>query len=185
MKTFTQFITEAKVKDESFLKTIAKMKENVFVFIMGGSATGKNYLHNERLGSFPLVDIDEFTKQLTKGDNTLRNKFLNASIKMVGNAIDEKLAAGESFVQTGTGANIEGQLKRFRKAKDAGFTVIVVLAETTVEKAIERNKMRVGSGGHGIGVTAEKIQWSRERAAQNFEELKKSPLVDYAVKVET
>lgn len=187
MKSFTEFreITEAKEVNAGFLKSLPKMEGNFYVFVMGGTASGKNYFYEKNLSRFPLVDIDAYIKQLTGGDDTQRGKFVAKAIQMVNKDIEKKLVDRQSFAQTGSGSNYKGLYNRLKKAKDAGFSVVIVLVETNLDTAIARNQKRVQSGGHGINLTAEKIKRTRENAAENFNKLKTTDVVDYAVKVTT
>lgn len=187
MKSFLEYkeITEAKTVNLGFIKSIPRMDGDFYIFIMGGSASGKNYFYEKNLGRMPLVDVDAFTKKLSKGDDSVRGQYVAKAIHMVNKDIDQKLVDRQSFVQTGTGANYKGLYNRLKKAKDAGFNVVVILVETDVETVIKRNEKRVKSGGHGATLSVEKMKRTREYAAENFKKLKASDVVDYAVKVNT
>ena len=184
MTLFKRLLHEAKSKPRSFLKSIPKMDGDVYVFIMGGSASGKNYIYDMELNRLPLVDVDAYVKELSKGDFDKARKFVSSAIHMVNKDIDQKIVDRQSFAQTGTGANFKGVYNRIKKIKDAGYTVIVVLVETTVENAIERNKQRVASGGHGKTLESDKIERTKKFARETFETLKKNKIVDYTVEVQ-
>lgn len=181
-------ITIKEILKESVKKAsvadLKKHKKGLYVFVMGGSASGKNFWTEKNLSSLPLVDTDEVVKQITKPEDDPR-KHLNKAIASVNKQIDKNLASDKSFVQTGTGANYKGLYNRLKKAKDAGFKTAVILIDADPKVAIERNKKRVAEGGHGATLPDEKIIRTNKFARESYTQLLNSGIVDFTMKVKT
>ena len=160
-----------------------KSTNPIYVYVIGGSASGKNYWYENNLADIPLVDIDEFVKRLAKETGNDPRKLVSKGIALVNKELTDKFTNGISVGQTGTGGNTKGVYNRLKKAKDAGFETALILVDTDPEEAIARNQQRVQSGGHGDTLSDDKIRRTNEYARKTFNELKNSDVVTYAEKV--
>jgi len=177
-KSFTQLIESVKLATMDDLKK----HKGVYIFVMGGSASGKNYWAEKHLGNLKLVDTDAVVKDIMKPEDDPR-KLVSTAIAIVNKEIDKSIAKGISFVQTGTGANYKGLYNRLARAKEAGYTTALVLIDTDPQLAIKRNAERVAAGGHGATLEPEKIIRTNRYAKENYILLLKSGIVDITMKV--
>lgn len=182
MKSFKEF--RDTLTENVKLATLADLhqKKGQYVFVMGGSASGKNYWAEKNIPNLPMIDTDAVVKDITKPTDDPR-KLLSTAIAIVNKNIEKMIAKGLSFVQTGTGANYMGLYNRIVKAKEAGFDVILVLVDTDPKVAIQRNAERVAAGGHGETLSDEKIIRTNKYAKENYLKLLKTGLIDKTMKV--
>jgi len=166
-------------------QSIQQADTPIYAYVIGGSASGKNYWYERNLQEIPLVDIDVYTKQLALDTGGDPRKLVSKGIAMCNKELGNCFEKGESVGQTGTGANTKGVYNRLKKAKDAGFNTALILISVDPEVAIERNQQRVDSGGHGDTLSADKITRTNGYARKTYEELKDdTEVVTFAYKVD-
>jgi len=171
-KNFKTFLRES--------SPIAGSKEPIFVLIIGGSASGKNYWYENNLKHMKLVDLDVFTKKLS-GDP---RKNVSKAIAMAGKELEESFKKNISVVQTGTGSNTKAVENKFKLAKKYGMKTALVLIDVDISKAIKQNEMRIKQGGHGDTLSPEKIARTNKAAKKTFNALKDNKeLIDLAQRV--
>lgn len=164
------------VETDSISKVIKN--ENVFVMVIGGSASGKNYIYDKNFSSIPLVDNDEITKRLSGGDFEKARKLISKATAEANKMLLSAFSKKESIGQVSTGGNIKGVENKLIKAKSFGLTTILVLIDTDVKKAIKRNKDRAESGKQGL-IPEWKVEKTNDSARETFKELLKLGIVDY------
>jgi len=154
--------------------------EPYFIFFMGATGSGKNYLTKKFVPGTPLVDIDQYMAELTKNSDQDERKFISKSIAMAKKELDKYFSMQKSVVQTGTGGNLKGLENKLILAKSMGMKTALVYVDTDIEKAKVRNQQRADSGEQRL-VPEWKIQVSYDKSKENFKILKDT--VDFAVSV--
>jgi len=163
---------------ESDLSTM-KNDKKVFVIIIGGSASGKNYWYDSNL-SFPLIDLDKIVYDLTGGDFSKTRSSLSKGISIATKQIDSYLSKGKSFAQVTTGAGAKAIENKIVKAQKSGFNVGLVLVDTDVKVAIKRMNDRTKLGKQS-SIPEWKIEKTNKRAKETYESL--NNMTEYSVRV--
>ena len=135
----------------------------VMVFTAGAPGAGKTYtLHRlfgletiEMLDTVEMLDLDTVMKSHDEFDETApaalygRNdayQWANAKVERKFQTILRKPrhvdGRGRIVCFDGTGTHVDRQLRRMREAKDAGFTVVQLYVEVSLETALRRNAER-------------------------------------------
>lgn len=139
----------------------------VFLLIIGGSASGKNYVYEQYFSEIPLVDVDSITKELANGDLGLARKFVSKAVAMANKELQKYFENKESVAQVSTGAGAKAVFNKLKKAKDNGMNTALILVDTDIKKAIERNKQRAASGKQGL-IPDWKVEKSNLAARDSF-----------------
>jgi len=176
MKTFLQLINES-----TSISDIIQ-KENMFIMIIGGVASGKSYVYEKHFSSIPLIDIDEYTERWSNGDWEKARKLVSKAIKAVESDIKKVFLTGKSVVNTGSGAGVNGVLNKFRWASDAGYSTAIVLVDVPLETALKRNQKRANDGGRNL-IPDYKVERTNNAARENFKEFSK--IADYSIRIKT
>ena len=165
-------VTSSQFRDfleESTLSDI-QGQDKVFLLVIGGSASGKNYIFDKNF-TLPLVDVDAITKKLSGGDFEKAQKMITKAIKVAGSQIEDSLQKGKSIAQVTTGVGAKGVENKFKKAKAAGFTTALILVDTPLETALERNKARAQKGKQGL-IPDWKVEKTNRGARDTFKQLR-------------
>ena len=154
--------------------------DKLFVSVGGGIGAGKSFL-TKKFVELPIIDVDDFVTEV--GGGTYDRSKLNAGRNKFKLALDKALQGDESFVHMGTNANLNGAKNRLTKAKENGFTTVLVLIDTNPETAKKQSMKRVESGERNP-IPKERIVQSHDDALQVFENLiKDNKLVDFYIHV--
>ena len=153
--------------------------ESWFIFVMGATGSGKNFIVSEYLPKLPLVDIDKYMAELSLADPDGKDerKIISKAVHMAKKQLDVYFNKGKSVIQTGTGGNIKGLENKIKLAKSKGLKTALILVDTDIEKAKQRNQSRAESGKQRL-VPQWKVEDSYKKSAENFQKLEKS--VDFA-----
>lgn len=148
----------------------------VFVVVIGGSGSGKNYYisHHPEYSSFRLIDVDVPTSEDVN---------LTTRIAMMKKDLKNSLEAGESIAHPTTGSGLPGLTNKLKMAADHGYETRLVLIDTNPKIAASNLAARVASGGHGEGIPPWKIEKTNAAARESFEALRGQPFVNSAVVV--
>lgn len=172
---FEDFLNESTFND--LLK-----EDKIFIMIIGGAGSGKNFIYKKHLSKLPLLDIDEFSAKHAKGDFELARKFVGKAAGDVKKELLRHFAEGKSVVNTATGASLSNTMNKFKWAKEAGMKTAVVLVDVDVKVALQRNKDRAAKGDQGL-LPDWKVESSNKDARENFKEYAK--ITDYSIKVKS
>lgn len=171
---FNDFLNEGILNDIS-------NEPKVFVLVIGGSASGKNYWYDKHL-DFPLVDIDKITKRLSSGDFENARKYVSKAIAIANKEMTQYFQNNLSVAQVTTGSGIKAVQNKFKKAREYGFKTALVLVDTDVKTAIARNKKRADSGKQGL-IPDWKVEKTNAAAKETFNVVSRD--VDFSIKVKT
>jgi len=149
-----------------------------FILVIGGSASGKNYIFEKNFKGIPLVDNDEITKRLSGGDFEKARKLISKATEEANKMLTKAFEKNESIGQVSTGSNFKGVLNKFIKAKSYGMKCTLVLIDTDIKKAIKRNKERAEAGKQGL-IPDWKVEKTNNTARETFKELQKSEYKQY------
>ena len=135
----------------------------VMVFTAGAPGAGKTYtLHRlfgletiEMLDTVEMLDLDSVMPSHPEFDSNepaalySRNdayQWANSKVERKFQRIlaNPRLADGRGRIVCfdGTGTHVERQIRRMREAKEAGFTIVQLYVEVSLETALRRNKER-------------------------------------------
>lgn len=153
-------------------------EENIFIMIIGGTASGKSFCYKNNLSLFPLIDIDEYTFKLSNGDWELARKMVGKAIKMVEEDLFKMFNKRQSVVNTGTGASLAGVMKKITKAKECNMKTAIILVDVPLEVALQRNKERSLKGERNL-IPDYKVERTNIQARENFSEFIKH--TDYKI----
>ena len=144
----------------------------IFVMVIGGSASGKNYIYEKYFSNIDLIDNDKITLKLAGGDVSKTTDYISQAIKIANKDLEEHFKNHISVGITSTGASTKGALNRLEKAKSYGFKTAIVLVDTDVKTALKRNKERAKSGSQKL-VPDEKVIKSNEKARETYKQASK------------
>jgi len=164
---------------ESVISDIVK-DDRVLVLIIGGSASGKNYIHQQYFSKIDLVDVDAITKKLSGGDFEKARKLVAKATSIANKELESYYEKGKSVAQVTTGSGESGLINKIKKAKEYGFRTAVILVDVDVNKAIERNKSRAASGEQGL-IPDWKVEKTNMAARETYNKVKK--LADYSASI--
>jgi len=150
--------------------------EPTFVFVMGSTGSGKNYIVNKYFKNIDLVDIDKYMAELADGGDT--RKYISKSIAMANKSLETNFKKQKSIIQVGTGGNLKGLENKLIKAKSYGFKTAIILVDSGLEKSRSRNIDRANKGDQRL-VPDWKVDVSYKASMANYETLKKSEYVDF------
>lgn len=168
-----KFVLSEKSHNIRDLKRLVN-SEPYFIFVMGATGAGKNYIVKKFLPTIPLVDIDKFMAKLSsESENGDERQFISKSIAMAKKELDKYFGKLVSVVQTGTGGNLKGLENKLILAKSKGMKTALILVDTDIEKAKVRNQRRADSGEQRL-VPDWKIDVSYKASKENFFKLKDS-----------
>jgi len=163
------------------LKKMVKEKP-MFIFIMGGTGSGKNYIFNKNIGGIKLVDIDKYIEEYAIEYNTDGRKQISRAVARSKRELLDSFRKKESVAQVGTGLNNKSSENKFKWAKEAGLEVVILFVDTDVKTAMKRNRARADKGDQAL-VPDHKVERSVSQSRDNFKLYSKNPDVDYALKV--
>lgn len=171
--SFKDFLNENPKKD-------ILSSDKVFLLIIGGSASGKNYVHEKHFKKIPLVDVDAITTKLSGGDFEKARKLVSKAIAQANKDLESYYQKGQSVAQVSTGSGATAVINKLNKAKEYGFETALVLVDVDTNKAIERNQARASSGKQGL-IPDWKVEKTNNAARETFNSVKS--LVDYSLKI--
>ena len=158
----------------------------VFIMIIGGVASGKSHVYNELYSSFNLVDVDLYIANWKKSRNNQVleqikfSKVISRCIKTAEEELKNQFNIGNSVVNMGTGASLSGVLNKLRWARLKDYTSYIVLVDTPLEIALERNKLRAQKGDRNL-IPESKVQRTNTAARSNFKIFQR--VADYSVHI--
>lgn len=142
-----------------------------FVYFIGATGAGKNYIYSRTHSNLPLVDIDKIAKEISDETGKDIRKCLSPAIQTSKMRMRDYFKHQTSFAHVGTGGNIQATRNKIQEAKDAGFDVILILVDTYVETAKMRNFTRAQKGEQRF-VPEWKVEVSYKKARETYENLK-------------
>lgn len=158
----------------------------MFIMVIGGTASGKNWWFDKNLKGLPLIDIDQYILKMANNDpNADRSKLVSPAVKQAKETMTTSFEKGTTVVQTSTGGNYKGTANKFKLAKSHGMKTVLILISVSGEIAIKRNQIRVKKGGHGSTIPDQKIINSNRFARETFDKLRKTNLVDFSEKIDS
>lgn len=146
-----------------------KSKKPVFILIAGSVGAGKSFVVNKNLPSVDTIDPDKFTVELGKG--VYDGKNVAKSMAMVKKAVAERLDKKQTFLQQGTSANLQSTINKLKKAKEKGFTTVLLYVDAPIEQALKQVERRVQGGGHGDTIDRRKVENTSNGARLTFRAL--------------
>lgn len=154
----------------------------VFVLIIGGSGSGKNFIHSREFPGIPLVDTDKIIRDIAGDDAELARKSVSRAVHTANRELRGYFSRQESVVQVSTGSGFKGAFNKLQKAKELGLKTALILVDSDPQKAIERNRERAGAGEQFL-VPDWKVKKTNQSAKETYRDLKDSEVVDYPVVV--
>lgn len=151
----------------------------VFVLIIGGSGSGKNFIHSREFPEIPLVDTDKIVKDIAGDDADLARKSVSRAVHDANRELRKYFSRQESVAQVSTGSGFKGAFNKLQKAKDSGLKTAVVLVDSDPNEAIERNRRRAAAGEQFL-VPDWKVKKTNLSAKETFRDLENSEVVDYS-----
>ena len=155
-------------------------KEPTFIFIIGGTGSGKNYVYRKFLSNLKLVDTDKYIEEYAKEYGTDGRKQISRAVARSKRELLISFDKQESVVQVGTGLNHKSSENKFKWAKDAGMKVVVVLVDTPLKTAMKRNQDRAASGAQAL-VPDWKVEKSNSESRDNIKYYAKDKNVDTTI----
>jgi predicted kinase len=153
-------------------------EESIFVLVIGGSASGKNYIFEKNFKNIELIDNDQITKELSGGDFEKARKLISKATAIANKRLEKAFQEHRSVGQVSTGSNQKGVENKLIKAKSYAMKTALILIDADVKKAIKRNKERAQAGKQGL-IPEWKVQKTNENARETYNNLKKLDVVDY------
>jgi len=171
MKTFRNL---ALLQESDKIKDILS-EESIFILVIGGSASGKNFIFNKNFKNIELVDNDEITKELSGGDFEKARKLISKATSIANKRLEKAFKNHKSIGQVSTGSNQKGTENKLIKAKSFNMKTALILIDTDVEKAIKRNKERAETGLQDL-IPEWKVQKTNENAKKTFNNINKKEI---------
>lgn len=150
----------------------AVSSEPYFIFFMGATGSGKNYIAQQYIPDVPLVDIDKYMAELALEYGTDERKHISRAVAIANKQLKKYFDEPTSVVQTGTGGNLKGLENKIKLAKSKGMKTAIVLVDTDIKKAKERNISRAAAGAQRL-VPDWKIDVSYKASKVNYRTLQK------------
>ncbi len=170
--TFIEYI------NESTLKEILS-KDNMFIMIIGGAGSGKNFIYKKYFSHLPLFDVDEYILRLSGGDPQKAGKFVTKAIKELESDLQKQMQKdSNSVVSMGTGKSVHGVQNKFKFARDAGKEIAIIRVDVSPEVAFERSQARAQKEQRAE-IPLFNIQKTNKMAKMNFRSFAK--LADYSL----
>lgn len=157
------------------LEEINTFKDDKLFVTVGGIGAEKSFI-TRKFVALPILDVDDYVTKV--GGGTYDRSNLGEGRKIFNASIDRALEGNKSFVHIGTNTNLNETKKRLKKAKENGFTNVLVLIDTNPEIAYEQVNKRVDEQE----ILMERIIQFHDDAFEVFNSLKKdNDLVDFYV----
>ena len=157
------------------------LEDKLFISVGGGIGSGKTYFIENILkkvvGNLPVYDVDVLASKMGGGEykRELAGKAAYKFKKELPIAFTKK----ESFIHTGTNANLNGIMAKLQLAKSNGFTTVLIHIDTPENVAIQQSSQRATSGERNP-IEDYKIIRTNKDSKEVFEKLKKDRnLVDF------
>jgi len=140
------------------------------IFVLGGPAAGKSHITKKLFSDVASLDPDEFMAQMNVEKGYEPNEIHN-SIRIKAGAkrafeTRNALLVGQSFVYQSTGWYVSVLRVLINLAKNNGYYTEAYYVETSLKKALERNKYR------DRVVPEEVVRLRSERARETFCQIK-------------
>ena len=156
-------------------------KEPKIIFMIGGVGAGKNYTADKYFKGVKIIDPDDHTLELAKGDYNLQRNFIKEAIKWVNDETSKAVKNKETVIVTGTGANYKGYVNKVNKVLDAGMKVELIFVDTDPKQAFKNNQDRINKGGRGSTIPDYKFETSYDKAKYTYENICKMNICDCRV----
>jgi len=164
MKSFRNIV-------ESNVVTEIKNTESIFILVIGGSASGKNYIFNKNFSNIPLVDNDEITKRLSGGDFEKARKLISKATAEANKTLETAFKSKKSIGQVTTGSGKKAIENKINKAKSFDMKVAIILIDVDIKKAQKRNIERAEAGEQGL-IPDWKVEKTNLAARETFNSVK-------------
>lgn len=157
------------------------LEDKLFISVGGGIGAGKSYFINKILnkivGDMPVMDVDEYTAQLSGGKY---NREMSGKARAPFRAdLDKMLHGDKSFIYTGTNANLKGTADKLQTAKDNEFTTVLIHIDIPLELALQQSQKRAEAGERNQ-IPEEVIERTIRDSKSTFEQLKNNKeIVDF------
>ena len=187
MKTFEQFLLEARDLDLSRLKKAYSQGRKIYILVGGTLGAGKTTWVKNNLPEFEILDTDDFSMKLAGGsvDPEDLKRVSSQALADKKKAVSGNLYTGRSFVDMGTSANTGAAIDKIKTAKKLGYLTVYLHFMTTPEEAKRRNRERIASGGRGVVPEKEfKIDRVYHDAMFTLDEMKSIRQVDFILEVD-
>ena len=161
MQGFRQFLNEGRLSD------VLQNDQPTFILIVGGSASGKNFVHKKNFSHVPLVDVDEITKDLSGGDFEKARKLVSKAVAVANKELDKYFSSQRSVAQVTTGSNETGVVNKLKKAKSQGLRTALILVDVPAAVAVKRNQERAAKGEQGL-IPDWKVEKTNEAARATY-----------------
>lgn len=158
------------IKESNTISDIKK-QEGIFILVIGGSASGKNYIYEKNFKGIPLIDNDEITKRLSGGDFSKVVKMISKATIEANKTLEKSFIKKKSIGQVSTGAQMKGTQNKIINAKSYGMKVALILIDVDIKKAQKRNKDRAATGHQSL-IPDWKVEKTNLAARETFNMLK-------------
>jgi len=152
--------------------------EKLYVLVIGSIASGKTFLSKKFIG-LPIIDVDNYVTEFGNGKYNRNN--LGKGRLLYKNEFNKMINDENSFVDMGTGSNLQGTKNRLSLAKQNNFTTILVYIDASPQQSFQQSQQRFNSGERNE-IPFERIEKTYNDSMKTFNELKKdNKLVDFYV----
>lgn len=150
-----------------------------FIFVMGSTGSGKNFISYKYFPLIHMVDIDKYVAKFMATDTTGKDerKFISKAVHFAKSQLIKNFDKKRSVIQVGTGGNLQAMINKIDLAKSKGMRTAIILVDTNIEIAKQRNIKRAESGDQRL-VPDWKIDVSYKASQENYHQLKNK--VDFA-----
>jgi len=173
MNSFINFYNQSNAIEIDQINTFKDDK--LFISVGGCIGSGKTYFI-EKFIDISVIDVDDCVKAIGQG---IYNRIhLAEGRKIFQTKLEEAFKGNESFVHVGTNSNLNGVKQRLLQGKENGFTNILVLIDTNIEKSIKQIQERI----ERKEIAIDRVKQSYEDSLKVFNSIKDNKcLVDFYV----
>lgn len=152
--------------------------DKLYVLVIGSIGSGKTFI-TKKFINLPIIDVDDFVTNFSGGKYDRNN--LGKGRLLYKNEFNKMINGENSFVDMGTGSNLQGTKNRLSLAKQNNFTTILVYINTSPQQSFQQSQQRFKSGERNE-ISFERIEQTYNDSIKTFNELKKdNKLVDFYV----
>jgi len=157
------------------------LEDKLFIAVGGGIGSGKSYFINNVLkkvvGDLPVYDVDELTTKMGGGE--YKREFAGKATVQFRKELPIAFTKPDSFIFTGTNANLNGISAKLKLAKVNGFTTVLIHIDTPEDTAIQQVAQRADTGERNP-IEDYKVIRTTKDSKEVFEKIKKDrELVDF------
>lgn len=157
------------------------LEDKLFISVGGGVGSGKTYFINNFLkrvvGNLPVYDVDEWNAKMAGGKYS--KELSSKATTQFRKDLPVAFTKSESFIYTGTNANLNGIIAKLQLAKLNGFTTVLIHIDTPEEVAIKQSQQKSETGERNP-IEDYKIIRTNKDSKEVFDKVKKDRnLVDF------